>query len=231
MIILKTADELDKIRVACQITAKVRDELAEKVSPGYTTQELDSYAAELIAGFEAKSAFKGYHGFPGHVCISVNEEVVHGIPGARRIMSGDVVSLDVGVEYDGYIGDTATTVMVGVTDPDIMRLVTATKNALYAGISKAVVGSRISDISHAVEKVAKKDRIGVVRDFVGHGVGKYLHEEPQIPNFGAPGKGPEILSGMTLAIEPMFNLGAGSVEVLNDGWTVVTSDRKVSAHF
>ena len=231
MIILKTPEEIARMRVSGRIAAEVLQELARSLSPGVTTLEVDSYARELIAQRDSKSAFIGYRGYPGHICISVNDEVVHGIPGSRRIQVGDIVSLDVGVVHDGYVGDTATTVMVGVTDPDVVRLVNTTEKALAAGLEKAVAGGRLSDISHAIESVAVCAGFSIVRDFVGHGVGRSMHEEPQIPNYGPPGRGPKLRNGMTLAIEPMVNLGGPEVEVLDDGWTVLAKDRRPSAHF
>ena len=194
-------------------------------------QELNRLAAELIARHGAKSAFLGYRGFPGQICVSINEEVVHGVPGARQVRAGDLVSLDVGVLLDGFYGDMATTVVVGEVDAAATRLVEATRRALAAGIGQARAGNRLSDISAAIEAQAVAAGVAVVRDFVGHGIGRALHEEPQIPNFGPPGQGPVLRAGMTLAIEPMFNLGVPQVEILGDQWTVVTADRKVSAHF
>ncbi len=231
MIILKTEGEIERMRVSGRIAAEVLAGLASSISPGHTTADVDLLAQELIAKKGARSAFFGYRGYPGHICISVNDEVVHGIPGSRRIQVGDIVSLDVGVIYDGYVGDNATTVMVGVTDPDVVRLVNTTEKALYAGIAKAVSGGRLSDVSHAIESMATQCGFSVVREFVGHGVGRSMHEEPQIPNYGPPGKGPKLKDGMTLAIEPMVNLGVPDVEVMEDGWTVLTRDRKPSAHF
>ena len=230
MIIIKTAEELARMRVSGQLAARVRDRLAAHIAPGMTTSEVDSYARELIAGLGARSCFLGYRGYPGHVCISVNDEVVHGIPGPRRIAVGDIVSLDVGVLYDGFVGDTATTVMVGVTDPEVIRLVRVAEQSLVAGIAQAVAGNRLSDISHAIETVATAAGFIVVRDFVGHGVGRRLHEDPQLPNYGPPGRGPRLKAGMTLAIEPMINLGRPEVETMQDGWTVLTRDRRPSAH-
>jgi len=213
------------------IAAAVRDEIARAIRPGMMTRELDDLADQLMREHGAKSAFFGYRGYPGTVCISVNEEVVHGIPGERVIQAGDVVSLDVGVIFEEYIGDTAVTVPVGVVEEDVLRLLETTRQALEAGIEKATHGNRLSDISHAVERTATAAGFSVVREFVGHGVGKQMHEEPQIPNFGPPGKGPRLRAGMTLAIEPMVNLGGRGVEVLEDGWTVRTLDGKPSAHF
>ncbi len=218
------------MRVSCGMAATVRTKVAKAIKPGMTTLELDQYAQELIAEMGAKSAFYGYRGFPGHICVSVNDEVVHGIPSKRVIRMGDILSIDFGVIYDGFVGDTATTVMVGVTDPGVIRLVTVTEQALAAAIEQAVAGNRLSDISHAVEKVATAAGLGIVRDFVGHGIGRKMHEDPQIPNFGKPGRGPKLRAGMTFALEPMLNLGTHEVEVMPDGWTVLTKDRKPSAH-
>ncbi len=213
------------------MAASIRDALAACIAPGMTTADLDEFALKKMHDFGARSAFKGYHGYPGHICVSVNEEVVHGIPGKRRIGLGDVVSVDVGVIFDGFVGDTALTVPVGTQDEEVFRLLDVTKQALVNGIEKAVAGSRVGDISHAVESTAKKAGFTVVREFVGHGIGRDMHEEPQIPNFGSPGRGPKLSDGMTLAIEPMVNLGGAGVEVMEDGWTVKTADRKASAHF
>ena len=231
MIIVKNDTDVECMRESGRIAARVRDQVAEKVGPGVTTGELGDYAAELIAGHGAKSAFLGYRGYPGQICVSVNDAVVHGIPGAEMICLGDIVSIDVGVEFEGFIGDTALTVMVGVTDAEVLKLVDVTKRALDAGIAAAKQGNRLSDISHAVECVIVAGGCSVVRDFVGHGIGRSMHEDPQIPNFGAPGRGPKLQSGMTLAIEPMVNLGSSKVEVQDDGWTVLTKDGKPSCHF
>jgi len=231
MIPIKNAGELARMRVSGRMAAEVREALARAIAPGVTTAELDAYAAELIRGLGARSAFYGYRGYPGHVCLSVNEEVVHGIPGPRRIAVGDLVSLDVGVEHDGFIGDTATTVLVGVTDREVVRLAATAARALEAGIAKVWVGARLSDVSHAIEATAVEAGYSVVREFVGHGIGRQMHEEPQIPNYGPPGRGPALKVGMTLAIEPMVNMGRSEVEVQADGWTVLTADRTPSAHF
>ena len=231
MIPIKTKADLEGMRAAARVAAEVRDELAELVRPGMTTGELSEFAAERMAYRGAKSAFKGYRGYKGNICVSVNEIVVHGLPGARKIELGDIISIDVGVVYRGYIGDTARTVMAGVTDPEVVRLVNVTREALAAGIARARAGRRVSDISHAIEKTAVKAGFSVVREFVGHGIGKRMHEEPQIPNFGAAGRGPLLKPGMTLAIEPMINMGEAEVEVLSDGWSVSTCDGRPSAHF
>jgi len=231
MIILKTADDLVGMRTSGRIAARVRDEVAKRVAPGVTTGELAEYAVEVMRKYGAESAFLGYRGYPAAICVSVNECVVHGIPGSRRILLGDIVSLDVGIRFEGFIGDTATTVMVGVTDPTVMQLVQTTESALKAGIEASRSGGRLSDISHAIESTAVQSGFSVVREFVGHGIGRKMHEDPQIPNFGAPGRGPKLKPGMTLAIEPMVNIGKAEVEVKSDGWTVETKDRSYSAHF
>jgi methionyl aminopeptidase len=231
MIRIKTPEELERMRRSGRIAAEVLQAIARQVVPGVTTGDLDAFAAERIREHGACSAFLKYRGYPGHICLSLNEAVVHGIPGARKIALGDLVSIDVGIRYAGYIGDTAATVMAGVTDPDVMRLVAAAQQALAAGIAAARVGGRLSDISHAIESCAAGHGFSVVHEFVGHGVGREMHEDPQVPNFGPPGQGPRLKAGMTLALEPMLNLGGSEVDVQNDGWTVLTRDRKPSAHF
>ena len=228
---LKRAEELALMRVSCRLTAEVLAAVAAAVAPGVTTGELDQLARRLIEERNAKPSFLGYRKYPAAMCISINDEVIHGIPGRRVVQPGDVVSLDVGVYKDGFHGDCATTVMVGVTDPDVIRLVETTRRALAAGIAAARPGGRLSDVSHAVQSIVEASGCSVVREFVGHGVGRHLHEDPQVPNYGKPGYGPVLKPGMTLAIEPMVNLGKGSVCVLDDGWTVVTKDGKPSAHF
>lgn len=228
---LKSAAELEAMRTSCRMTAEVLNQVAAAVQPGITTGELDALTRRLIEGMKAKPSFLGYNGYPGAICISINDEVIHGIPGRRVVLPGDVVSLDVGVFYNGFNGDSATTVMVGVTDPDVIRLVETTKRALEAAVAAAKPGGHLSDVSHTVESIAKAAGCSVVREFVGHGVGRHLHEDPQIPNYGAPGRGPLLKPGMTLAIEPMVNLGRPEVVVLEDKWTVVTRDGKPSAHF
>ena len=230
MIIVKDAAAVAAMRESGQLAARVRDAVAGRVSPGVSTGELADYAGELIRGYGAQSAFLGYRGYPGQICVSVNDCVVHGVPDSRCIELGDIVSIDVGVRYRGYIGDTATTVMVGVTDEAVIRLVRTAQAALAAGLEKARAGRRLSDVSHAIQATTEAAGFTVVREFVGHGIGRSMHEDPQIPNFGAPGKGPKLRAGMTLAIEPMINLGVAGVEVQADGWTVLTKDRRYSAH-
>ena len=230
MIIIKSASELDAMRTVNQMTARVRDALADKVQPGITTLELGNLAQKMIREMGGTSAFYGYHGFPGQVCTSVNDEVVHGIPGHRVLKEGDIVSIDTGISFEGFIGDTAVTVAVGKIDPEKQRLMDVTQAALDAGIAQAVEGNRLGDISNAIQTLVEEAGFSIVRDFVGHGIGREMHEDPQIPNFGKPGRGPKLKAGMTLAIEPMVNLGNKKVRVLSDKWTVVTKDGFPSAH-
>ncbi|MBM4152077.1 MAG: type I methionyl aminopeptidase [Kiritimatiellaceae bacterium] len=231
MVIIKTPQEIEAMRRAGRITAQIRDTLASMVRPGITTLELGDAAYDLISSLGGKSAFYGYHGFPGQICVSINEEVVHGIPGKRVIRDGDVVSIDTGVIFGGFIGDSAISVAAGEIDPDKKKLLDVTKAALDAGVSKAVVGNRLGDISSAIQSVVEKAGFAIVREFVGHGIGRNMHEEPQIPNFGKAGRGLVLKAGMTLAIEPMVNIGGAKVRVLDDNWTAVTCDGSASAHF
>lgn len=231
MIPVKTPSEVASMRIACRLSAEVLAEVAAAVRPGITTGELDAYAAERMQVRGVKSAFFGYHGFPGYTCISLNEEVVHGIPGARVVNAGDIVSIDLGVVADGFIGDNAVTVVVGGVDSEVERLCDICHSSLLAGIAAAVPGARVGDIGHAVQKMAEDAGFSVVRDYCGHGVGRSLHEDPQIPNYGSPGRGPLLKPGMTLAIEPMINQGTWEVDVMRNRWTVKTKDRKYSAHF
>jgi methionyl aminopeptidase len=219
------------MRAAGRAAATVLAKLSALVQPGITTGEIDRLAGEYMAELGCRSAFLGYRGFPAQTCISLNEEVVHGIGGPRRLAYGDIVKIDTGVVLDGWIGDTATTVPCGAVDPATERLCTATRRILESAIPFAVAGRRLGDLSHHIEQEALREGFGVVREFVGHGVGRRLHEEPQIPNYGRKGSGPKLKAGMTLAIEPMINLGGEGVRILEDGWTVVTSDGKPSAHF
>lgn len=224
------------MRESAQIVSRTLGEVAKHIEPGVTTGKLDRIAEEYIKKNNGRPAFKGYgpkgNEFPGTLCISINEEVVHGIPSDKReLKEGDIVSIDCGVEKNGYFGDHAYTFAVGECEDDKIRLLRATLESLYKGIEKAVHGNRIGDISHTVQSHCKNEGFGVVRDLVGHGLGKSLHEDPSVPNFGKPGRGERLRSGMTLAIEPMITLGSWQVETLDDGWTVVTADRKVSAHY
>jgi methionyl aminopeptidase len=232
MIILKTERDLDAMRPACAVASAVLEEVAAFIRPGLLTKQIDEFAAEAIKRYGARSAFLGYRKYPCHVCISVNEEVVHGLAKDRRLDFGDIVSLDVGVRYNGFIGDTAKTVPVGGCGVAAQRLLDVTEQSLYEGIAQAVAGNRVVDISRAVQRYVESNGFSVVREFVGHGVGKTVHEEPQVPNFVEPGKKSEKLrAGMTIAIEPMVNAGRPDVKILKDGWTVVTVDGQLSAHF
>jgi len=231
MIVVKTPLELDAMRRVNRMTAQVRDSLAAMVCPGITTLDLSNAAYELIRKLGGTSAFYGYHGFPGQICVSINEEVVHGIPGKRIIRDGDIVSIDAGIDFGGFIGDTAVTVAAGKIDDKKKKLLQVTKAALDAGISKAVAGNHLGDISNAIQVVVEAAGFSVVREFVGHGIGRDMHEDPQIPNFGKAGRGPRLKLGMTLAIEPMVNAGDSKVRVLDDNWTAVTCDGSASAHF
>lgn len=229
---IKTAAELKIMRQAARIAREVLEEIGSRLQPGMTTAEVDAMAAEAIRMREARSAFLGYKGFPRHTCISVNDEVVHGVAGPRRLAVGDLVSLDVGVVYRGFIGDTASTYPVGGCEPASQRLLEVTQQALMAGIAEARHQQPVSAVSRAVQAVVESAGYSVVREFVGHGVGRTVHEEPQVPNFVEPGRrSPRLRAGMTIAIEPMVNAGVAEVRVKNDGWTVVTADGKLSAHF
>lgn len=236
MIPIKNSEAIGRMREACAVAATVLARLKEQVRPGITTYDLDQIGRDLIASFGARSACHGYQlhsrRYPAYTCLSVNEEVVHGIGSLRRILrDGDIISLDVVVEYNGYIGDNARTVPVGAIAPRTAELLKVTEEALRLGIAQATVGNRIGDISHAVQTFVESHGFGVVREMVGHGVGRAMHEEPQIPNFGRRNSGEKIKAGMTLAIEPMVNLGTYAVRTLSDGWTVVTTDGSPSAHF
>ncbi|HEX9860781.1 MAG TPA: type I methionyl aminopeptidase [Nitrospirota bacterium] len=231
MIILKSRPEIEKMRAACRVVAGALAGLRDKVRPGVTTAELDRFAESYILKCGAKPAFKGYMGYPSTVCASVNEVVVHGIPSNRSLNEGDIIGIDLGAIVDGFYGDAAITVPVGEISGSVRKLVEVTEACLYEGIRQAVVGNRVSDISHAIQKHAEANGFSVVTEFVGHGIGRKLHEEPQVPNFGPPGRGARLKDGTTLAIEPMINMGAGRTMVLDDGWTAVTVDRKPSAHF
>jgi len=214
-----------------RIVAEILEGVRERVQPGVETRELDELAEDLCRRRRVEPAFKGYRGFPRSICISVNEEVVHGIPGSRKLKDGDLVSLDFGVKYDGFYGDAAITVPVGELAAQARALMAATEASLYAGIDRFKPGNRLSDISHAVQTVVEGAGFAVIREFVGHGIGRSLHEDPQIPNFGPPGRGPVLQPGITLAIEPMTAAGAWKVKILADGWTAVTQDGSLAAHF
>jgi len=231
MIILKNEREQESMRAAGGVAAVVLDEVAAIVAPGLSTKDLEVYAAERIKHYGARSAFLGYRKYPCQLCISVNEEVVHGLASARRVQFGDIVSLDVGVLFEGFVGDTARTVPVGGCNPLSQKLIAVTERALYAGIAQAVVGNRVEDISRAVQQTVEGNGFSVVREFVGHGVGRSVHEEPQVPNFVEGKSSPRLRPGMTLAIEPMVNAGGPDVRILADGWTVVSRDGLHSAHF
>ena len=232
MIILKTERDLEAMRPACEVTSTILEEVAAFIQPGLTTREVDDYAAARMRVHGAKSAFLNYRKFPRQICISVNEEVVHGMGGPRRLEFGDIVSLDIGACYHGYIGDTAKTVAVGGCDVMAQRLMDVTEQSLYKGIAQALPGNRVVDISRAVQEYVESNGYSVVREFVGHGVGRTVHEEPQVPNYVENGRqSPKLRPGMTLAIEPMVNAGTAQVMVLNDGWTVVPKDGRLSAHF
>ncbi len=232
MIVLKTARELSIMKEACRISAGALQVIGQAIEPGITTGELDRMAEKYILSQGAKPNFKNYQGYPATACISINNEVIHGIPSnKRKIMSGDIVSVDLGAVYNGYHGDNAATFAVGEVSAEAKRLISVTEESLYEGIKFACAGGRIGDISNAIQSYVESRGFSVVRDFVGHGIGTKLHESPEVPNFGAAKKGIRLLPGMTLAIEPMINIGSPEVKVLPDGWTVLTRDGSLSAHF
>jgi methionyl aminopeptidase len=231
MIELKTPEEISHMKRACVVVARLLDLLKNHVSVGIKTKELDSIASDFIRKEGAQPAFLGYRGFPATICVSINEQVVHGIPGDRMIRDGDIVSIDAGVKLDGFYGDAAFTFCVGSVSPEARRLVEITKKALDKAIAASVVSNRLSDVSYAVQETAEAAGFSVVRDFVGHGIGRQMHEDPPIPNYGPPNKGPRLKAGMVLAIEPMVNMGTWEVVVMPDGWTALTKDRMLSAHF
>lgn len=231
MIKLKTPEQIEKIRTASRLVAEVLGELHKAVVPGVSTLDLDTLARELIAERNSRPAFLGYMGFPGAICASVNEAVIHGIPNKTPLKRGDVVSIDCGIEFEGFYGDSAITVAVGEIDPEVQQLMDVTRESLYLGIEQARPGNRINDIAQAVYGHVKKHDYGVVRPYCGHGVGIEIHEDPQVPNYVGRGPNPRLKVGMVIAIEPMVNLGVDEVDLLSDEWTVVTRDRRVSAHF
>jgi methionyl aminopeptidase len=231
VIVCKSASEIERMRAANALVAQVLWDLAAMVRPGVSTADLDEAAEQKVRAAGAEPAFKGYRGYPATLCASVNEQVVHGIPSTRQLASGDIVSLDMGVKLNGFYGDSAITVPVGVVSDEVKSLLRVTEEALDKGIAQVRVGGRISDIGHAIQQHVETHGFSVVREFVGHGIGAALHEEPQIANYGDPGRGPRLAEGMTLAIEPMVNMGRPSVRLLADGWTAVTRDGSLSAHF
>ncbi len=232
MIIVKSQAEIDKIAAACRIVGEILEGIKSLVKPGVSTAEIDSYVDRQIRLRNALPAFKGYRGYPASACVSLNDQVVHGIPSsAARVKEGDLVSIDLGVLLDGFYGDGAITLPVGEISHNAAKLIRVAQEALYLGIERAVAGNRVSDMSAAIQGHCEQHGFSVVRAFVGHGIGRSLHEEPQIPNFGKPGQGPRLREGMTLAIEPMVNAGVPDVRILDDGWTAVTADGSLSAHF
>jgi methionyl aminopeptidase len=231
MIVLKTPEEVDTMAKASRVVAEALEILRKEVRPGISTDELDQLAEDAIRSRGAVPAFKGYRNYPKTLCASINEQVVHGIPSGRRLKEGDIIGLDLGAIVGGFYGDAAITVPVGSISQNARRLIEVTEQALMLGIEEAVVGSRLSDIGHAVQGYVERAGFSVVTDFVGHGIGRQLHEEPQVPNYGKPGQGPRLQAGMVLAIEPMVNFGKSAVRILEDRWTAVTQDASLSAHF
>ena len=231
MISIKTPREIELCGAAAGIVANVLELMGEMAQPGVTTAEMDAEAEAMARKLGGEPLWKGYRGYPAMICTSINEQVVHGIPGPRELRDGDIVSVDVGVRYKGYCGDAARTLPVGKAAPEALKLLKVTEDSLMVAVAAAVPGGRLSDVSHAIQTVAEGAGFSVVRDYVGPGIGSAMHEEPQIPNFGPPGAGPKLRPGMVLAIEPMINAGGWQVRLLDDGWTVVTADGSLSAHF
>ena len=232
MIIVKSQKEIEKIAAACRIVAEILNDLKSFIAADITTADIEEYVTDQIKKRKAISAFKGYRGYPASTCTSVNDQVVHGIPSSMvKLTNSDIISIDLGVIFEGFYGDAAMTYPVGDAGSEALKLMSVTEEALYAGIGRAIVGNRVSDISAAIQKHVESNGFSVVRAFVGHGIGRSLHEDPQIPNFGAPGRGPRLKAGMTLAIEPMVNAGTADVNILDDGWTAVTADGRLSAHY
>ena len=232
MIIIKSDQEIDIMRESGKVTAHILKELENFIKPGISTMDIDQFVEKTILSNNMIPSFKGYNGFPASACVSINNEVVHGIPDAARFLKeGDIVSVDVGCTYKGYVSDAARTYPVGAISPEAQKLIDATRDSFFEGLKFCRPGYRLSDISHAIQKKAESEGFSVIRDFVGHGVGRAMHEEPQIPNYGKPGRGPRLARGMVFAIEPMINQGTFEVDVLADNWTVVTLDGKLSAHY
>ena len=231
MISIKSPREIELMRIAGRIVAETLELLSKAIRPGITTLELDEIAEEYIRKRGAIPAFKDYNGFPASICSSINEQVVHGIPGPIALKDGDIIGIDIGAVYDGYYGDAARTYGIGNIDKETERLIKVTEESFFKGIEYALPGNRLSDISHSIQKHVESNGFSVVRDFVGHGIGRRMHEDPQIPNYGLPHKGPRLAAGMALAIEPMVNQGRYAVKIREDGWTVVTADGKPSAHY
>lgn len=231
MIIIKNNTEIEYMRYAGKVVGETLAKLQEVVKPGITTEKLDRIAEEYIRSKNAIPSFKGYYGFPASICASINDEVVHGIPGEKVLQEGDIISIDCGAILNGYHGDAARTFAVGKISKEAEELINVTKKSFFSGAEKALIGNRLTDISSAVQEYAEGHGYSVVRDYVGHGIGKDMHEDPEVPNFGRPGRGPKLIEGMVLAIEPMINIGNYHVEVQSNGWTVVTKDRTLSAHY
>lgn len=232
MIVIKSNEEIDIMRIPCRVTGELLNDLSDYIRPGLSTADIDKFCADYIKAHDMIPTFKNYGGFPGNVCVSVNDEIVHGIPSHHRLLSeGDIVSVDVGATYKGYTSDAARTYPVGEISGQAERLISVTEESFFRGMEHAVVGGRLSDISHAVQERAEEDGFAVIRDFVGHGVGRELHEDPQIPNYGKPGRGPRLVQGMVLAIEPMIAVGTYETETLLNNWTAVTADGSLAAHY
>jgi methionyl aminopeptidase len=231
MIQYKSTREIEKMREAGRIVAEVLDLISENIRPGVTTKALDKLAADHFKKRNSKSAFLGYQGFPAHICVSIDEEVVHGIPSSRKLVEGQIVSVDVGSLLDGYHGDAAKTFAVGEIAPEAKKLLEVTEQALHRGIKKCVAGGRLGDIGHAIQSYVEAQGFSVVRDLVGHGIGRRMHEDPQVPNYGERGTGVELKDGLVIAIEPMINVGRFDIRIMSDGWTIVTADESISAHF
>ncbi|AMP20341.1 type I methionyl aminopeptidase [endosymbiont 'TC1' of Trimyema compressum] len=231
MIIIKNKDSISKMKEAGTLVALVHQKLKEIITPGISLLELDREAEKIIREHGAIPSFKGYEGFPNTICASMDEVVVHGIPSSRRLKEGEIISIDVGALKDGYHGDAAFTAAVGVISPEKEKLISVTEDSFFKGLQMAKVGNRLGDISHAIQKTVESAGFSIVREFVGHGIGEDLHEDPAVPNYGPPGRGPRLEAGMALAIEPMVNMGGSNIEILEDGWTVVTKDKQPSAHY